>query len=402
LQNENPIFNLHDSLFNKLNMRYIERKISKKVLECSNYYQVLVITGPRQTGKTTLCRHLFDDYTYYNLEDLALRKKITSDPKGFLLECGRQVIIDEVQHIPELLSYIQLIVDEDSERHFVLTGSNNFAIMERITQSLAGRACLFTLMPLSISEITDIIDDMPTDEIMLRGFFPGAILKNIPPEIFYANYYTTYIERDVRQVKNITDIGAFQEMMHLMAGRCGSEMNASALAGETGISAPTIRSWNSVLETSYLTYPLRPYFANISKRLVKSPKVYFVDTGLLCFLLGIKSVKELAVHPLRGAVFENLIVNEMLKHEFNSSHLTQLYFYRENSGREVDIVKEDAGQLSLFEVKSSSTYNSSFTANMSYLKNLLGDKVKSSTLLYAGDNIPPDVYNYKRFFESYE
>jgi len=344
---------------------------------------------------------LFEDYTYYNLEDVALRNRIASDPKGFLSTCGRQVIIDEVQHIPELLSYIQLTIDEDSDRHFVLTGSNNFAIMESITQSLAGRACLFTLMPLSISEIADAIDDMSIDEIMLRGFFPGEILKNIPPEIFYANYYTTYIERDVRQVKNITDIGVFQQMMHLIAGRAGSEMNASVLAGEMGISAPTIRSWNSMLETSYLTYPLRPYFANISKRLVKTPKVYFVDTGLLCFLLDIKSVKELAVHPLRGAVFENLIVNEILKHEFNSQHLPQLYFYRENAGREVDIVREEAGWLSLFEVKSSSTFNPSFTANMNYLRKLLGDRVKSSTLIYTGDNIPPDVYNYKRFFESY-
>jgi len=381
-------------------MRYIERKISDKVLECSKYYQVLVITGPRQTGKTTLCRHLFGEFAYYNLEDVALRMKIASDPKGFLESCGRQVIIDEVQHIPDLLSYIQLTVDDDMERHFVLTGSNNFALMENITQSLAGRACLFTLMPLSISEIADAIDDMSVDEIMIRGFFPGIVLKNIPPEIFYANYYTTYIERDVRQVKNITDIWAFQQMMHLMAGRTGSEVNASALAGETGISAPTIRSWNSVLETSYLTYPLRPYFANISKRLAKSPKVYFVDTGLLCFLLDIKSVEQLATHPLRGAVFENLVVNEMLKHEFNSGNLPRVYFYRENSGREVDIVKEDTGQLSLYEVKSSSTYNPSFIANMSYLKKLMGDRVKSSTLIYTGDSIPPDVFNFKQFFKT--
>jgi len=383
-------------------MKYIERKISGKILECSRYYQVLVITGPRQTGKTTLCRHLFGDYTYYNLEDAALRTKIASDPKGFLESCDRQVIIDEVQHVPELLSYIQLTVDDNAERRFVLTGSNNFALMESVTQSLAGRACLFTLMPLSISEVADTIGDMSVNEIMLRGFFPGAILKNIPPEIFYANYYTTYIERDVRQVKNITDIGAFQQVMHLMAGRCGSEMNASALAGETGISAPTIRSWNSVLETSYLTYPLRPYFVNISKRLVKSPKVYFVDTGLLCFLIGIKSAEQLAVHPLRGAVFENLVVNEMLKNELNSGHLPQLYFYRENSGREVDIVKEDAGKLSLFEVKSSSTFNQSFTSNMNYLKKLLGNRVTASTLIYTGDNIPPDVYNYKQFFEQHQ
>lgn len=380
-------------------MRYIERKISGKVLECSKYYQVLVITGPRQTGKTTLCRHLFGDYTYYNLEDVALRTKIALDPKGFLKSCGRQVIIDEVQHIPELFSYIQLTVDEDKERHFVLTGSNNIALMESITQSLAGRACLFTLMPLSISEVSDVVGDMSVDEIMLRGFFPGIVLKEIPPEIFYSNYYTTYIEHDVRQVKNITDIGAFQLVMRLMAGRVGSEMNASALSAETGVSAPTIRSWNSVLETSYLTYPLRPYFVNISKRLVKSPKIYFVDTGLLCFLMGIKSAEQLSVHPLRGAVFENLVVNEMLKQELNSGHLPQLYFYRENAGREVDIVKEDAGKLSLYEVKSSSTFNPTFTANMRYLKKMLGDRVSATSLIYTGDCIPPDVYNFRQFFE---
>jgi len=382
-------------------MRYIERKISGKVLECSTYYQVLVITGPRQTGKTTLCRHLFEDYMYYNLEDIALRMKVASDPKSFLESCGNHVIVDEVQHIPELFSYIQLTVDNNPEKHFVLTGSNNFAMMESITQSLAGRACLFTLMPLSLNEIADMTKDLSVDEIMLQGFFPGTLLKGIPSEIFYANYYTTYIERDVRQVKNITDIGAFQQMMRLMAGRTGSEMNASALAGETGISAPTIRSWNSVLETSYLTYTLRPYFVNISKRLVKTPKVYFVDTGLLCFLLGIRSTEQLAVHPLRGAVFENLVVNEMLKHELNSGRLPQLYFYRENSGREVDIIREEAGMLHLFEVKSSSTFNPSFTANLNYLRKSLGNKVIATSVIYTGESIPPDVYNFKRLFESY-
>jgi len=382
-------------------MRYIERKISGKVLECSSYYQVLVMTGPRQTGKTTLCRHLFGSYSYYNLEDVALRMKIASDPKGFLEACGRQVVIDEAQHIPELFSYIQLTVDNDTERRFVLTGSNNFAMLESITQSLAGRACLFTLMPLSLSEISGKTEGLSADEIMLRGFFPGTMLKGVPPETFYANYYATYIERDVRQVKNITDIAAFQQMLRLMAGRTGSELNASALAGETGISAPTVRSWGSVLETSYLTYTLRPYFVNISKRLVKAPKVYFVDTGLLCFLLGISSTEQLAVHPLRGAVFENLVINEMLKHELNSGRLPQLYFYRENSGREIDLVKEEAGKLSLFEVKSSSTFNPSFVANITYLKKLLGDRVSSASVIYTGESISPDVYNFKRLFESY-
>lgn len=379
-------------------MEYIERTISARVLEYNKYYQVEVITGPRQAGKTTLCRHLFGDYSYYNLEDIALRSSVKNDPKGFLEKCGQKVIIDEVQNIPELFSYIQVTVDSDSERKFVLTGSNNFALMENITQSLAGRACLFTLLPFSIGELSDRLANVSVDEMMLRGFYPGVLIKEIPPKIFYSNYYTTYIERDLRQLKQITDINAFQRLVRLIAGRTSSEFNASALANETGISAPTVRAWNGLLETSYITFPLHPYFANISKRLTKSPKIYFTDTGLLCFLLGISTVDQLSTHPLRGAIFENMVVTEMLKDELNNAETPNLYFYRENSGKEVDILKDNAGKFDLYEVKSSSTFNTAFMDNLKYLERIFPERIQSKSLIYTGDNIPPDIYNYKSFF----
>lgn len=265
---------------------------------------------------------------------------------------------------------------------------------------LAGRACLFTLLPFALDELRGLSDELTTDEIMLRGFFPGTVLKGISNDIFYSNYQTTYIERDLRQIKQVTDLKAFQKFIRLVAGRTGSEVNAAAIANEAGISSPTIRSWYSVLETSYLTYTLQPYHANIAKRLVKSPKVYFIDTGLLCQLLSITTAEQLSVHPLRGAVFENLVVTEMVKAGVNSGQRPQLYFYRENSGHEVDIVKETAGRLSLYEIKSSSTFNPAFLTNMKYLKALLGDQILSSSVIYDGDHIPPDVYNFKQFFSA--
>ncbi|MDE6038463.1 MAG: ATP-binding protein, partial [Paramuribaculum sp.] len=267
-------------------MEYVKRKISDSVLEAAKYYRVIVVTGPRQTGKTTLCRHLFSDYKYYNLEDVALRNAIADDPKGFLSGCGDRVIIDEVQNIPELFSYIQVVVDADENRRFALTGSNNFSLMESITQSLAGRAALFTLLPFALNELSGEYQSAQTDEILFRGLYPGTTIRRMPPEMFFRNYYSTYMERDVRQIKQITDLPKFQHLMRLVAGRVGSECNASALANETGISSPTVKSWLGVMQTSYLLTVLPPYYQNISKRLIKTPKVYFIDTGLLCYLLG--------------------------------------------------------------------------------------------------------------------
>lgn len=376
-------------------MAYIKRTISDAVLAAAKYYRVIVITGPRQTGKTTLCRELFTGYTYYNFEDVALRMAVMDDPKGFLNNCGKEVIIDEVQHVPELFSYIQLVVDNDQERRFVLTGSNNFSLMEHITQSLAGRAALFTLLPFALSELSQTYRDRPTDTLLLNGLYPGVVVKDTPPEMFYRNYYSTYIERDVRQIKQITDLPKFQHLLRLVAGRVGSECNHSSLANETGVSSPTVKSWLGVLETSFVIMTLQPFYSNISKRLAKAPKIYFTDTGLLCSLLEITTVEQLKSHPLRGAIFENLVVMEMLKNRFNQGRASNLCFYRESSGREVDVVQTFGERLRLWEIKSSQTYNRDFLKNLTYLTGLLGENVESAKVIYDGDPIPPSVVNFR-------
>lgn len=373
-------------------MEYIYRKITPAVERGAKYYPVVVITGPRQSGKSTLCRHIFNDYSKYNLEDIALRESIRLDPKAFLKDCGEKVIIDEVQHLPELLSYIQIIVDDFTERRFVLTGSSNFALMESITQSLPGRAVMFTLLPMSLNELGDY-SRSSTNDLLINGFYPSVVTGLRPYDLFYPNYYTTYIERDVRKIKNLSDIGSFQKFIRLVAGRVGCEMNALLLANEVGVSSPTIKSWMSLLEASYIAFLLPPYFANLNKRLTKTPKVYFYDTGLLCFLLGIEEPGQLISHPLRGAIFENLAVLELLKERMNRGKLSNLYFYRENSGREADIIRMEGDRLEAFEVKSSQTFNKSFVRNLNYLKDLLGDILKASYVVYDGDYIPPNIIN---------
>ncbi len=376
-------------------MNYIKRAISPAVERAANYFPVIVITGPRQSGKSTFCHHLFESYTKYNLEDVALRERIAQDPKGFIADCGEKVIIDEVQHIPDLFSYIQIEVDASLSRRFVLTGSSNFALMEKITQSLAGRSALFTLLPMSFDELGSY-SARNTDEIMLNGFYPSVVTGARPVDLFYPSYYSTYVERDLRQLSNLSHISHFQTFIRLLAGRCGTEFNASSLSAEVGVSAPTIREWMSVLQTSYIAFLLQPYYTNINKRLTKTPKVYFYDTGLLCFLLGIETPGQLAVHPLRGNVFENLAVLELLKQRLNTGKLPNLYFYRENKGREADIVRTNGDKLDLFEVKSSKTYNKSFEKNLNYLHELLGDRILSKTVVYDGEYIPPTVVNIRQ------
>ncbi len=373
-------------------MDYIYRNITPAVERGAKYFPVVVVTGPRQSGKSTLCRHIFADYSKYNLEDIALRESIMLDPKGFLKSCGNNVIIDEAQHLPELLSYLQIEVDENQDRRFVLTGSSNFALMESITQSLPGRAVMFTLLPMSLDELGEY-STKSIEELMYNGFYPSVVTDKRPADLFYPNYYTTYIERDVRQIKNLADIGMFQKFIRLIAGRTGCEMNASQLANETGVSSPTIKSWMSLLEASYIAFLLPPYYANLNKRLTKTPKVYFYDTGLLCFLLGIENPQQLVSHPLKGAIFENMAVVELLKKRFNQGKLSNLYFYRENSGREVDIIREEGDKLDAFEVKSSQTFNKAFMKNLTYLRELMGEKIRNTCVVYNGENIPPNVYN---------
>lgn len=379
-------------------MHYIDRKIATKVKEAHHHFPVILITGPRQSGKTTLCRHLYPDYKFVNLEMITQRNRAIDDPEGFVKSLGDKVIIDEAHNAPDILSVIQARVDEDRSLRFVLTGSSNFALMHNVTQSLAGRVAVFTLLPLSLSELSADYVASSTAMIEYNGFYPGIIASGQPVDLFYESYISTYIERDVRDLLKVKNLEKFNRFIRLCAGRTSCEINASSLGTEVGVSSTTIADWLSILSASFITFTLPPYFTNISKRLTKSPKLYFYDTGLMVHLLGITDAAQLDIHPLRGAVFENLIISEMLKQSYNSARRPSLCFYRESSGREVDIVQQNATGIELIEVKSASTYRKEFMKNMDYLRTILNLDAACETLVYDGDTIPPAIYNFRDYF----
>lgn len=370
---------------------YISRLLTPKIEEAVQYFPVIVVTGPRQSGKTSLCRHLFPDFNYVNLEDITTRTQALSDVTSFIDSLGGKAIIDEVQNVPDLFSMIQVRVDEDRSRRYVLTGSCNFSLMSRITQSMAGRAALFTLLPFSFPEMGNDIS-IPTENLLFRGQYPGVIADGIPPSTFYRNYYNTYVERDVRDVLNLKNLVKFDTFIRLVAARCGSEFNASAIAKEVGIASNTVTEWLSILTASYITYTIRPYYTNISKRLTKMPKVYFYDTGLLCFLLGIENPEQLGSSMSRGAVFENMAMGELVKRRLNEDKDPNIYFYRESSGKEVDALIEAGGTVSLYEIKNGRTFNEGYTRNMKYVESVLNN-VKQSTVIYDGPTFAPIAVN---------
>lgn len=372
--------------------KYIDRLLAPIVLNAHKYFPVIVITGPRQSGKTWLCRHLFSDYKYVNLEDITLRAGAAQDPTGFLDSLGKTAIIDEVQNVPELLSMIQVRVDNDPENHYILTGSSNFSLLRTISQSLAGRAALFTLLPFSLKEIENIVADRNINKIILEGLYPRVIARNIPPNIYYRSYYNTYVERDLRDLLKVKNILAFDKFMRLLATRIGSEFNASALSRETGVSSVTIKEWLSILTTSYIAFPLQPYYSNISKQLTKMPKIYFYDTGLACFLLGIDSEDKLKSHQMRGALFENLAICELTKRDYNQGNDPRLFFYREKSGIEVDALTEYKGVLNMYEIKSGETLHADYLKNLKDVALKISDKTISH-VIYNGENLPPLTIN---------
>lgn len=369
-----------------MNNEYITREIKDTIAEACQYFSVIVITGPRQSGKTTLCKVMFSDFAYVNLEDLSLREQILIDPKHFLDSHPEGIVIDEAHHLPELFSYIQVAVDEHPERRYVITGSSNFNLLEKVTQSLAGRAALFTLLPLSLSEIGDKAAHLSTDTLMLDGGYPAVWSRKQPRRMVYSNYYATYVERDIRQIVNVTNLRAYQNFMRLVAGRVGTEFNASALSNAIGVTVKTIQSWLSVLYASYIAYALPPFYENVGKRLVKSPKVYFHDTGLLCHLLNIETEEQLAVHPLRGEIFENMVINNILKNFMNKGKTPQLFFYRDRSQHEVDLVVQTALGYKAYEIKSSSTFSKNYFDGITYLKSLLKERLSGSAVLYTGSD----------------
>lgn len=361
----------------------IHRFISSKIKEALKYFPVLLVTGPRQSGKTHLCKHLFPDYEYVNLEDLSSRAFAVADPERFLQQHGNPLIIDEAQNVPDLLSAIQVRVDNNPKLRYIITGSCNFTLMRTITQSLAGRVAMFTLLPLSLREISSLVESHTIEDILFQGQYPGVIAGEIPPQFFYYNYYRTYVERDVRQLMNVKNILNFDKFVHLLATRAGSELNCSSMAKEVGVASTTIKDWLSILDTSYITFNISPYYANIGKRLTKMPKVYFHDTGLLCYLLGIEQPSQLVKHPLRGAIFENLAISEMMKQQFNLTRDPNLYFYRESAGKEVDAVLSVGGRLHLYEIKAASTFKTEFISNMRHVAQVLPG-VASSIVVYDG------------------
>lgn len=374
-----------------MNKTLINRELKNTLKQYFTYFPVITLTGPRQSGKTTLCRTTFPDMPYVNFEDVSLLAEVRSNPKAFLERFPKGVIIDEAQNYPEIFSYLQVAVDEgifrgENDCHYIVTGSNNFALMEKVTQSMAGRTAVMTLLPLSTSELTTSRGNYSTLEFILNGGYPAIWQSDSQArKILLSNYYSTYIERDVRKLINIKDLNAFQTFIRVCATRVGQEFNASNIAVETGVAVNTIRNWMSILRASYVVYLLQPYYSNIGKRLVKTPKLYFYDTGLAAFLLGIQAEEQLDVHPMKGALFENLVVNDIMKSGTNRGEEEQLFYYRDKSKHEVDVLRLLADKLEAYEIKSCKTYSKGLFDNLDYLRPILQDRLTKTMVVYDGE-----------------
>jgi predicted AAA+ superfamily ATPase len=351
-----------------------------------------------------LCKMAFADYQYVSLEDPDTRQYATDDPRAFLSEYSEHVIFDEIQRVPHLLSYIQTIVDRDQiPAQFILTGSHQLELGQALSQSLAGRTAILTLLPLSLNELPKSLTTRGVEALILNGFMPGKHNQSIDTQRFYRAYFQTYVERDVRQLINIKDTNKFEKFIRLCAGRIGQILNQSNLANEVGVSSTTINDWISVLEASYIVYRLPPYFENFGKRLIKSPKLYFIDTGLAAWLLGIETTQQLSRDPLRGALFENLIIVECLKHHLNLGKDARIFYFRDSHGNEVDLLIQKGRELAPYEIKSAQTFHHSFTKGILYFNNLVGKRGLKGTVVYAGaETRNTDAYSLLPYLEAIE
>ncbi len=361
-----------------------ERTVGKELLRLAGQYPVVTVTGPRQSGKTTLCKHTFPDYSYVSLEDSHVREFSLKDPIGFLNQFDNPVVIDEVQNAPKLLSSIQTQVDSISRNgQFILTGSSQFGMSASISQSLAGRTALVNLLPLSFSELYN--EEQPElDEVLYKGFYPRIFDQNLDPAEMYSFYVQTYIERDVRQILNVQDLRLFDNFLKLCAGRNGQIVNYASLADDAGIDLKTAKRWLSVLETSYIIALVPPYYNNVNKRLIKNPKLYFYDTGLVCYLLGLQSKDHLLNHPLSGAIFESYVFSEIIKMQFNRIQTSNIHHYRDSRGREVDLILDNVRSLNQVEAKKGQTISSSMFKGLNYLTTLYKN-IDKSCLVYGGE-----------------
>lgn len=369
-------------------MTYIPRNAESRLKHNARGYPVLVVTGPRQSGKSTLVRHAFPQHRYVSLEDLDQREFAETDPRGFLNQFNEGAILDEAQRCPALFSYIQTRVDERQQPgEFILTGSQQFGLLSGITQSLAGRAALLTLLPMTYGELLHAGKiGKNVDKILFDGAYPPIFDRGLEPRPWHGNYVRTYLERDVRQLIKVQDLGTFQRFLKLCAGRTGQLLNLSSLANDGGITHNTAKAWISVLEASYIVHLLPPHHQNFNKRLVKTPKLYFLDTGLATWLLGIQNSDQLTTHAQRGALFETWIISELLKARYNAGETSNLYFWRDRSGHEVDLLIDHGNSLSPMEIKSGQTINKDYFKGLEFWKNLAGDNAGKAWLVYGGDS----------------
>ncbi len=367
--------------------KMIARTLSTALEAYFKQFPIVFLTGPRQSGKTTLLRSLFPKMPYASLEDPDVRELALKDPRNFLASYPQGAVLDEVQRAPLLFSYLQGIVDNDPKLRFILSGSQHFLMMKHINQSLAGRAGVLALLPLSLLELKRAGKMMESpEEQMFRGMYPRLYAEGGSAQAFYTSYLNTYIERDVRQLQNIGDLSDFLRFLRLCAGRIGQVLNISSLASDAGISPNTAKSWLSVLEASYVCFRLMPHYANFHKRLIKSSKLYFYDTGLACSLLYIEEARQLTTHFARGQLFENLIILELLKHRLHRARQPNLYFWRDRHGHEVDCLLDRAGELTPVEIKAGKTFNFSYFDGLNYWLNLSGSPAEKAWLIYAGED----------------
>lgn len=368
----------------------IPRTAKKAIEEFSKGYPAIVVTGPRQSGKTTLTKHVFKDKPYVSFENPDILEMSQADPRGFLEQYADGAVFDEVQRSPEILSYLQEIIDSNSRTgRFILTGSQQFGLLTGITQSLAGRVAIIHLLPFSYHELYDqkafVRFSQDLDRVLFTGLYPPIHDRGLTPHIWYANYVQTYIERDVRQLINVRDLSMFQRFVRLCAGRCGQLLNLSSLANDCGITHNTAKAWISILEASYIIFLLAPHYENFNKRIIKTPKIYFYDSGLVCRLLSIQTPEQLNIHALRGEIFESFIVSEFFKSRFNQGLQPEFFFWRDRSGNEIDLLHQQGDKFIPFEIKSGKTMNQSFLKGLKKWSGIAGEASMSPSLIYGGD-----------------
>lgn len=370
----------------------IDRDLKSELLKSAAAFPAVTLTGPRQSGKSTICKQLFSTYRYVNLEPLDTRAMAMEDPRRFLEQFKSGVIIDEIQRCPELLSYLQEIIDNDpSPGRWILTGSQNLNLLDSVSQSLAGRTAVVHLLPLNYDEMCRF-DKYPQqlDEVLLTGGYPRIYDQKVPLSQWLSSYVATYIERDVRTLLNIGDLTSFQRFFQLCAGRTGQLLNFSSLAADAGIAQPTAKKWLSILEASFIVFQLPSYAGNVRTRLVKMPKLHFYDTGLVCWLLGIRSVEQLFTHPLRGAIFETWVVSEIIKHRTNKALRGGIFYYRDSHATEADMIVETGEKVVIVEAKSGSTFSSDMFKSALSCKKVIEEKAKTEIrAVYGGDNTQP-------------